>query len=79
MDSEYLKSDLARAIESHDESSIENLNKNETIFYLCSVLDVEPPASHPSEHNGTVPRSISQEWAKTVAQEARENDESDSE
>jgi len=69
MDEEYLQSDLARAIETDSIESVGNLNKSETVFYLCDILGVEPPESHPSEHNGTVPRSLSQQWAKTLAEE----------
>ncbi|AAQ13749.1 hypothetical protein [His 1 virus] len=75
MSEEYLQSDLARAIETHSIESVENLNKSETVFYICDVLGVEPPEAHPSEHNGTVPRSLSQEWAKILAEEAEENSE----
>lgn len=75
MAEEYLQSDLARAIETHNIESVENLNKSETVFYICDVLNVEPPESHPSEHNGTVPRSLSQQWAKVLA----EGEESDGE
>lgn len=74
MSKEYTKSDLARAIESHTTESVENLNKSETVFYICDVLDVEPPESHPAEHNGTVPRSLSQEWAKVLAEDNEENE-----
>lgn len=65
-DVSYLKSDLARAVETHSPAAIENLDKSETVFYLCSVLGVEPPEEHPSEHNGTVPRNLSQQWAKVL-------------
>lgn len=65
-DVDYLKSTLARAVETHSDEVIQSLNKNETLFYLCYVFDVEPPEAHPSEHNGTVPRSLSQQFARIM-------------
>lgn len=63
---DYLKSTLARAVETHSDETIQSLNKNETLFYLCDVFGVEPPEAHPSEHNGTVPRSLSQQFARIM-------------